>query len=214
VWWFAGGDGAGTGVFTTFGVVPAAGRAWYAAALVRPDRPLVFVADTEIARHDDRLSVRRPGLWADHVCEEPFEQWTVANEAHAVELDDPADALGRAHGTLTALAFDLEWYASGPAAPLTAPLGRDGVALAGYRQDGEIDGVVELPGGAITCVGPARRLHCWGDLSRLVLDDPDPSDQTPATTVPVAWPLPDDGLVVAQWLTPAGWRIAPRSGAS
>ena len=43
----------------------------------------------------------------------PFEQWTVQNECYAVALDDPADALGRAYGESTPVAFDVEWYADG-----------------------------------------------------------------------------------------------------
>ena len=54
------------------------------------------------------------GLWAEHVCDAPMEQWTVANETFATALDDPDEALGRGYGTPTALAFDLEWYALAP----------------------------------------------------------------------------------------------------
>ncbi len=154
VWGFAGSDGTGTGVLTTFGVVPADGRAWYLAVLVRPGRSVAYVGDDEIVRRDDRLSLRRPGLWADHICEEPFGQWTVVNEAYAVELDQPGDALSHAlgdpRGTMTALAFDLEWYAAGPAEPVwpAVEAGRFG-----YQQRGEIEGVVEVPGRADLLLG-------------------------------------------------------------
>ena len=223
IWGFAGTDGAGTGVLTTFGVVPSAGRAWYVAALVRPGHGVAYVGDDEIVRRTDRLSVRRPGLWADHTCEEPFEQWTVANEAYAVELDEPDDALGDslgdARGTTTALAFDLEWYAAGSAEPAWP----DGEAARfGYQQRGEIDGVVEVPGGPITCSGPAHRVHLWGDIATL----PDALGAAVSTStgafatdergvvIPVGWPLPGGVLVVEHHLTPAGWRTGPRRGAS
>ena len=47
-----------------------------------------------------------------------FEQWTVANEAYAVALDHPDDALGRAHGRPAPVAFDIEWYAEAAPEPL------------------------------------------------------------------------------------------------
>ncbi len=86
-------------------------RAWYWAALVRAGEPLLHLADLDLGV-PRALELRSHGLWASHVCEAPFEQWTVANEAYAVILDDPFDALGRAHGTPTPVAFDLEWYAT------------------------------------------------------------------------------------------------------
>ncbi len=100
------------------------------------------------------LAVRSDGLWADHVCEAPYEQWTVANETYAVALDDPADALGRAFGMSAPMAFDLEWYAT--SAPTAV---RDG-----YEQQGEVHGVVELGGGALELqAAPAHRTHRWAD---------------------------------------------------
>ena len=60
-----------------------------------------------------RFLVKAPGLWAEHTCDAPMQQWTVANETYATALDDPDDALGRAYGVPTAMAFDLEWYATG-----------------------------------------------------------------------------------------------------
>ena len=46
----------------------------------------------------DPLLVKAHGLWAEHMCDAPMEQWTVANETYAAALDDPDDALGRAYG--------------------------------------------------------------------------------------------------------------------
>ena len=69
----------------------------------------------------DPLLVKAHGLWAEHTCDAPMEQWTVANETYATALDDPDDALGRAYGMPSPIAFDLEWYATGepPAARAT-----------------------------------------------------------------------------------------------
>ena len=110
------------------------------------------MADLDLPLPTSGLRVRTTGLWADHHCEAPFEQWTVRNECHAVALDDPADALGRAYGTAAAVAFDLEWYAAG------GPAALDG----GYVQAGEAHAVIEVAGGPLELVGPAARSHTWG----------------------------------------------------
>ena len=83
-----------------------------------------------------------------------MQQWTLANEAFAVALDDPDDAVGRAYGTVTPMAFDLEWYATAAVVPVAA----------GYRQMGEVHGTIELPGTAIEIVAIADRRHTWGPL--------------------------------------------------
>jgi hypothetical protein len=113
-------------------LLPAIRTCWYWAALVRAGQPLLHVTDWEAPLPRVGLAVRSEGLWADHVCEAPYEQWTVANETYAVALDDPADALGRAFGMSAPMAFDLEWYAT--SAPTAV---RDG-----YEQQGEVHGVV------------------------------------------------------------------------
>ena len=107
--WTAGGSAGG---LVLLRLLPASRTCWYWAALVRAGQPLLHVNDWEAPLPRVGLAVRSDGLWADHVCEAPFEQWTVANETYAVALDDPADALGRAFGTSAPLAFDLEWYAT------------------------------------------------------------------------------------------------------
>ena len=72
----------------------------------------------------------------------PMEQWTVSNECYATAIEDADDALGRAYGLPTAIALDLEWYATAP--PHAQPAERG----PGYAQDGVVHGVVELPGRA------------------------------------------------------------------
>jgi len=67
----------------------------------------------------DPLLVKGDGLWAEHTCDAPMEQWTVTNETYATALDDPDDALGRAYGEPTAVAFDIEWCR-----PVRSPRGR------------------------------------------------------------------------------------------
>ncbi len=88
----------GLGAFTWLTLVPNQRRAWYWAVLVRPGEPVLYLADVDVPLPRSGLEVRSEGLWASHECEVAFEQWTVANEAYAVALDHPDDALGRAHG--------------------------------------------------------------------------------------------------------------------
>ena len=81
-------------------------------------------------RRADPLLVKGDGLWAEHTCDAPMEQWTVANETYAAALDDPDEALGRAYGVTTALSWDLEWYATvaatgAPAVDAATARGRD-----------------------------------------------------------------------------------------
>ncbi len=115
------------------------GFGWYWAALARRGEPLLHVTEWEVPSRHDPLLAKAHGLWAEHVCETPMQQWTVANETYATALDDPEDALGRAFGMPSALAVDLEWYAT--AAPVP---GDDG-----FRQDGVGHGVIELAGGPL-----------------------------------------------------------------
>jgi hypothetical protein len=179
-------------------LLPASRTCWYWAALVRRGEPLLHVTDWEAPLPRVGLAVRSDGLWADHVCEAPFEQWTVANETYAVALDDPADALGRAFGTSAPLAFDLEWYAS------SAPTAVAG----GYEQQGEVHGVVELGGGALDVVAsPAHRTHRWSDT--LAPWTPGPAVAHLGLRAVARLP---DGTVVDLVLTAGGWRSrVPRS---
>jgi hypothetical protein len=183
--WTAGGD---LGAFTWLTLLPVQRQAWYWSVLVRAGEPLIHVADVDLPLPTDGLRVRTTGLWADHHCEAPFEQWTVRNECHAVALDDPADALGRAYGTAAAIAFDVEWYADG------APVDVAG----GYTQAGEAHAVIEVAGGPLEIVGPAARSHTWGPLAIATA----PADGTPRHTAYLKGP---GTLTVHRALTGSGW---------
>jgi hypothetical protein len=144
-------DGS-AGAFTWLTLQPNRRRAWYWSVLARAGEPQLYVADVEVPLPAAGLRVRTTGLWADHTCEAPFEQWTVQNECHAVAFDDPAEAMARGYGEAAPIAIDLEWYATAP------PEVIDG----GYRQRGEAHAVIELAGGPMELVGPAARAHTWG----------------------------------------------------
>lgn len=93
---------------------PALGLAHYSFAVTGFERqPMIAVDDAIPMREPTRsLEFRNSGMWAHHVCEQPWERWTVGLEAFGVTLDDPAEALEPpARGVLVPLGLDMEWYA-------------------------------------------------------------------------------------------------------
>ncbi len=203
-WWFGwcegidGDPGALSGGFVELVLFPNQRSGWYRAAWVRPGEPLLAIVDHGVPLPRVGLELRADGLWADHTIEAPLAQWTIANEAFALAVEDPDELTGRAYGVPTPLALDAEWYADRPAVALT------GGPVAGYTQDGGLEGTVELGGGRRVEVRRARawRSHTWGPL---VL--PDAADVAPDTVrgrVPDRWPTPFDA-VVEDVLTAAGW---------
>jgi hypothetical protein len=105
-------DGSVAG-WLRLGLYPNLGVAWYHALLTGVDRATVAVIDTTapIPKGDQ---LRAPGLWADHDCRIPLDHWQVANEAHAIEVDDPLDLYAaEPRGRVVPMALDLEWETAG-----------------------------------------------------------------------------------------------------
>jgi hypothetical protein len=176
-------------------------RAWYWAALATAGSPLLHVGEWDVTRRADPFIVKAHQLWAEHVCDDPLRQWSVGNETYASALDDPDEALGRAYGAPTPIAFDLEWYATAEPA----------VIEHGYEQRGVVHGVVEVAGRPrLELVEvPAHRWHRWtADAAGLpVLRVPDAVAHT-GPRAPFAFP---DGSTADLVLTSDGWRArAPR----
>ena len=172
--------------------------AWYWAAVVEQGYPLLHLTEWQVVVRDfDPFIVKAPEMWAEHQLDAPMEQWSIGNEAYFVALEQPGDALGRAYGEPTALACDLEWYATGPATAIDA----------GYEQVGVVHGTIERlhrPNLELTEV-PAHRWRRWGtELDALLLPP------APAAEVPLRAPFrfPDDDRVDYH-LTAAGWRNMP-----
>lgn len=109
------------------------------------------------------MLAKAEALWAELVCDAPFEQWTIGNETYAVELDDESDALGRAYGRAIPIACDLEWYATAD----------PGAISDGYGQRGRLLGTVETVDGPLELENlQAYRTHRWvTDGSLTELDD-------------------------------------------
>jgi hypothetical protein len=185
-------DGGAAGLVSGYRIRRPARPAWYWAALVRRGQPLLHVTEWEVPARGDALLVKAPGLWAEHTIDVPMVQWTVANETYAAALDDPAEAMGRAYGVPTAVAFDLEWYA------VAEPVDVEG----GYRQDGVVHGLVELADAPMHLAEiPARRWHRWGQaLGPVTMEE---AFAHTGLRAPFAFP---DGTVADWVLTPDGWR--------
>jgi len=146
-------DGA-LGGWVRLGLYPNLGVAWYHAFLVGGRRPTVAVVDHAVPLPPSTLEIRAPGLWADHVRETALDHWTVANETHAVALDDPADLYGRALGTPTPFAIDLEWETDGEPYPYPG--------VSRYEIPCVVHGEIFIADETIAFVGHGQRDHSWG----------------------------------------------------
>jgi hypothetical protein len=172
---------------------------FYWSVVTRDGLPNLHVTAADVPLRADPLLVKDEALWAEMICEAPFEQWTITNETYAVALDEADDALGRAYGTPTAIACDLEWHAAG------SPVELAGDGARGYLQVGEVDGAIELVGGALhLSAARAGRTHRWAVAGQELPPAAPPAALAhTGTRAPVRQP---DGSVLDLVLTPEGWR--------
>jgi hypothetical protein len=190
---------ATAGVITGYRIIE--GAAWYWVAAVQEGHPMLHLIESEIQLRSDPLLVKAHGLWAEHICLDPLRQWSIGNEAFAVALSDPSDALGQARGVLNPIGCDLEWYATAPAVGIDeADAGADHV---GFVQDGVMHGLVEIIGMPSLHFdeAPARRWRRWGAAPMGPLDLPIARAHSGLRAV-FAFP---DQSVVDLVLTSAGW---------
>lgn len=131
-----------------------ADRAWYQAMLTGPGRQLLAVLDHEVPFRSSPFEVRTTGLWADHVCEAPFDHWTLGLEAFALGVDDPLELHGRQLGDRVALGLDLEWEADGPVLDTAR----------GYEQHCRVHGEVLVGASVIDLEAVGSRQHDWGPI--------------------------------------------------
>ena len=144
------------------------GRAWYWFALVEAGHPMLHLTEWDVRLRADPFVVKAPEMWAEHHCVDPLRQWTIGNEGHAVALDDPTEAFGRAYGTPTPIATDVEWYAASDAVSVGAS---QDCGWSGFEQAGVAHGLIELldrPNLEFDGC-PARRWRRWGDAIGPVL---------------------------------------------
>jgi hypothetical protein len=152
----------------------------------------MHVVEFDIPRRADPMIAKAEAMWAEYTCESPMNQWTIGNETHAVELDDPEEALGRVHGTLVPMASDLEWYATGATVEIPD----------GYRQQGVLLGDVETIDGRVEIAEcSSARTHRWTTTS-LSIDPFDVALAHVEARLPFRFP---DGSVLDLVATPNGW---------
>ena len=180
------------------------GAAWYWSAVVEIGQPLLHLTEWDVRVRADPFVVKAPEMWAEHHCVAPMEQWSVGNEAHAAALEHPDEALGRAYGTPTPMAADVEWYAIGGATAIAD----------GYEQVGVAHGEIEILGRQDVRFdeAPAHRWRRWTAADSL---GPVPIEAAVAHVglrAPVAFP---DGAVSDWVLTTDGFRCrrSPTGGA-
>ena len=138
--------------------LPNLGTAWYTAFLVGPDRQLVAVIDTDVPVPQGSLEIRTTGLWATHICETPFDHWTIGLEAFGLGVDDPQELYGRQLGDRVPLGFDLEWEADGDVDRHTDP-------TVTYHQACRVSGEILVGSEEIGFDGFGSRDHHWGPLT-------------------------------------------------
>jgi hypothetical protein len=218
------------GGWIRLGLYPGLGIAWYHAYVVRPGRPTVVVADCEVPLPKaPGLEIRTHGLWADHIGTHPLERWQVANEAHGVAIDDPAEAYrpDGARGEPTPMGLDLDWETDGEpyhyawTTRYEVPCRVHGEVLLGHDRF-EIDGHGQRDHSwaprdwwAFGWVWTAGRLDDGTRFHASDIRSPDARVgfgyvQPPAGgVVPAAWPDPRDGSVRAdEELGPEGFPTA------
>ena len=170
-------------------LVPFESQAWYWSALMRAGEPLLILSDFEVRLPKRTLEIRGEGLWAMQVCEEPLEHWTIGNEAFAIALDDPQEALGRGLGVPTAFGFDLEWERHGDV---------EGVAD-GYSVPALVHGVVLVADAQLEIAAAGRWWHRWGTGTLAQVSD---GRWPPGRRAPVRMPWGHLEMI----LTEDGWQ--------
>jgi len=144
------------GGYVRLGHYPNLGAIWYWACLVGEGRPLVTVVDHDVVpRRDGGLELRHDGLWADHVCEEPLERWSLGLEAFAVALDDPSEAYGAMWGERVPFGLDLEWETDGEVFRYPPGLDR-------YEIPCRVRGEVLVGDETLVVDAVGQRDHSWG----------------------------------------------------
>ena len=198
-WWSPDTAMAGWTMYRVF----ASNQIWYCFGMVRGDKPLLHVAEFDISRRPNPMIAKAESLWAEFICDAPFEQWTLGNETYAVELDDPDEGLGRAYGRAVPIASDLEWYANGPVSEIEL----------GYQQSGLILGIVETDDGPLEFSEiAAHRTHRWSTEISTLLKPVTNTSNSVERLVPgefdqrLAFRLPDHSVWDAV-VTSDGWHL-------
>lgn len=145
-------------IATQVAVHPGQGRASFQAAVVAAGRGPILLAESDIAIPARGWELRGSALWADHICESPFEHWSYGLEAFALGVEDPAELLGPARGERIPLGWELEFESQTDPELLASENG--------YRQLGTGHGLLLIGDLELEVDGRALRAHRWGSPAR------------------------------------------------
>ncbi len=129
-----------------FGLQPAAAPTSTGAA-----QPVV-ISELEID-FGQGWELRASGLWAEQVCERPFDHWSYGLEAFALAIDDPDELIRRGLGHRVPLGWELDFVADGPPEPVA------GDDPGSFTQTGTTEGLVLTAAGEKAITAPARRCY-------------------------------------------------------
>lgn len=164
-WRFSAAAATGTpAVEAEVGLRPGLGDAWFVVRLTGPGPVVVAVVDHALVPPaSPRLEIRAPGLWADHVIEEPLRRWSLGLEAFGVavpagEVSDSGLLDPDLRGERVAVGWELEWESDeDPAWDGGAP------ASLGYSVACVVHGEVLIGADRFELDTTGRRSHRWGD---------------------------------------------------
>ncbi len=167
---------------------PSVAEVSFTAVVLRSGHFPVVVAEDDVPLPERGWELRASGLWADHICETPFDHWSYGLEAFGLALDDPDALLGRAFGERAPLGWELEFEADGEPEWETTEE---------YRQRGIGHGLLLDASGQVEVEGSAVRTHWWGGT---------PPERLLVGEAPVDWPEPVSRVSVPS--REAVWRYA------
>lgn len=160
-WAFEAVGPTGPDIHSEVGLRPGLGDCWFVARITGPGDMAVVVVDQSLpVPRPPRLELRAPGLWADHVIEEPLQRWSLGLEAFGVAV--PLEELSAVdlldpdlRGERTPVGWELEWES-------TEPASWDPAGVGGYSLKCRVHGEVLIGTERHELEAVGLRRHRWG----------------------------------------------------
>lgn len=146
-------EDAAVGIRMELRVQPDQNRSQFSTLLVRAEQPVVWLEETEAPLPNPGLELRASGLWMEFIAQDPLHHFTADLEAFALELDDPADAVGTGYGRRVPVACELEWQTRADPEPI----------VGGYRVPCFVLGDFQVGHETLEIDGWGWRSHTWGE---------------------------------------------------